>query len=87
MPWKFVCDLWFYEVVTNNDLQSYNEMKWINRKSNNTVKNRWDCVEIFTCAYECVCVCVCSHTHEISKRILFENILDNQDLISLHAIK
>ena len=26
-------------------------------KSKITVKNCWDCVEIFTCACECVCVC------------------------------
>ena len=40
--------------------QIQNEMN----KSKNTVKNRWECVEIFTCACECVCVivvyyCVC----------------------------
>ena len=28
------------------------------RKSKNTVKNRWDFVGIFTCAYDCVCVSV-----------------------------
>ena len=33
-------------------------MKWINWKPKNTVKNRWDCVEISTCAFVCVCVCV-----------------------------
>ena len=37
----------------------------MNRKSKNTVKNRWDCVGFFTCAcmyvcmYVCVSVCVC----------------------------
>ena len=54
----FVSDLWFHEVFTNNNLQADNEREWINRKSKNTVKNRWDCVEIFTCVCECVCVCV-----------------------------
>ena len=33
----------------------------MNRKLKNTVKNRWDCVGIFTCA--CVCVCVRAHVH------------------------
>ena len=28
----------------------------MNRKSKNTVKNRWDFVGIFTCACDCVCV-------------------------------
>ena len=29
------------------------------KKSKNTVKNRWDCVQIFMCACECFRVCVC----------------------------
>ena len=31
----------------------------MNRKSKNTVKNRWDFVGILTCACVCVRVCVC----------------------------
>ena len=33
----------------------------MNQKSKNKVKNRWDCVGIFTCAL-CMCVraCVCA---------------------------
>ena len=61
MPWKFVGDLWFHEVFTNNNLQADNEMKWINWKSKNTVKNQWDCVEIFMCVcvgYSCILLCV-----------------------------
>ena len=27
MPWKFVCDLWFHEVFTNNNVQADNERK------------------------------------------------------------
>ena len=64
MQWKFVSDLLFHDVFTNDNLQADNEMKWINRKSKNTVKNSWDCIEIFTCdcgggivAYYCVCMC------------------------------
>ena len=33
MSWKFVCDLWFREVFTNN-LQGDNEMKWSHKKYN-----------------------------------------------------
>ena len=40
MPWKFVRDDWFQEVFTNNNLQADNEMKRMNKKSKNTVKNR-----------------------------------------------
>ena len=40
MPQKFVCDLLFHVVFTNNNLQADNEMKWINQKSKNTVKKK-----------------------------------------------
>ena len=47
-------------------LQNSNHQNEMNRKLKNTVKNRLDCVGIFTCACACVCVggivvyyCVC----------------------------
>ena len=40
----------FHEVFYKQQ-SSDNEMKWINRKSKNTVKNGWDCVEIYMYIY------------------------------------
>ena len=43
---------------SNNNLQADNERKGINRK-NWKIQSKtvgWNCVEIFTCACECVCV-------------------------------
>ena len=55
MPWKFVCDLRFHEVLQITIIRQITKG---NEKSKNTFKNRWDCVEIFTSACECVCVFV-----------------------------
>ena len=56
----------------------------MNQKSKNTVKNRWDCVGIFTCVSICVgysylllCVCMCEwyighvHVKVCAPRVVF----------------
>ena len=61
---KYILDLYIqcYEILSATPgfheafTKQQNKM---NQKSKNTVKNRWDCVGIFTCACKCVCVCVC----------------------------
>ena len=60
MPWKFVWTPGFHGIFTKQ--QSGSKQNEMNRKSKNTVKNRWDFVGIFTCDLKCerVCVCVCA---------------------------
>ena len=44
MPWKFVCDSRFHEVLQTTIItQMAKELKK-SKKSKNTVKNRWNCV-------------------------------------------
>ena len=47
MQWKFVCDLRFHEVFQTTTIRQITKE---NEKSKNTVKNRWNWIEIFACA-------------------------------------
>ena len=51
----------FMKFLQSNNYQAENKKK-TNRKSKNTVKNRWDCVEIVSLRV-CVCVSVCMRAY------------------------
>ena len=50
MPWKFFCDLRFHEILpTTITWRIMKGNEEIEKKSKNTIKNSWNCIEIFMC--------------------------------------
>ncbi len=60
MPWKFVCDLWFHEDFTNNNLQDDNKMCIFSRPYCSNIRY----IDVSYPVKECAAY-VPSHTHTI----------------------
>ena len=54
MSWKFVCDIRFLEILQTTIIKQITKGKKKSKTSKNTVKNRWNCVEIFKSAHKCI---------------------------------
>ena len=59
MPWKFVCDIRFHEVLQTTKGND-NKRKWRNLKNKKKQLKTFGIVYKSLCVFVCVCVCVCS---------------------------